>query len=291
MGTKIGSQDGITAGMNRLRDLDPAGTLLKKGTDGKWPDMNQALHGVPIDQWKAWDKWQRSFQILKDDHDATMGGGSTPPFEPPPSNLATLAQRIIFCAQNPLAAMGAPPGHIIALTADPGYASFVDQNVINQLRSKFQTLASWGVQTQIPAQRIRDFQAQWGLNYCIFQGETDEEYRTAIEVGAEVIVGNANAWSEDHRREATALINQGDLAFTQETYTNLGGPWPEDSSSAGVPCASFTLGVYDGTNEQPGKGWNPSLQAYKDHTPPSVWPLVSIYHAAGVNPAEWGLLT
>jgi hypothetical protein len=201
-----------------------------------------------------------------------------------------MAQRIIFCAQDPLAAMGAPPGHIIALTADPGYASFVDQNVVNQLRSRFETLASWGVQTQIPAQRIRDFQAQWGLDYCIFQGETDEEYRTAIEAGAEVIVGNANSWTEAHRQDATARINQGILAFTQETYTNLGGPWPEDSSSAGVPCASFTLGVYDGSNEQPGKGWDPSLQAYKDHTPASVWPLVSIYHAAGVDPSEWGLL-
>jgi hypothetical protein len=289
MAQTIGDQDGITAGANRLRDLDPAGTLLKKTADGKWPNMWDELADVPVQDWKAWDKWQRSFQIVVDDHDAAIGGDEYHP-PSPADDLAALAQRIIFCAQDPLAAMGAPSRHIIALTADPGYASFVDTNVINQLRSKFETLASWGVQTQIPAQRIRDFQAQWGLDYCIFQGETDEEYRTAIEAGAEVIVGNANSWTDAHRQDATARINQGALAFTQETYTNLGGPWPEDSSSAGVPCASFTLGVYDGSNEQPGKGWDPSLQAYKEHTPASVWPLVSIYHAAGVDPAEWGLL-
>jgi len=67
--SEIGSQDGITAACNRLRDLDPGGTLLKK-SGGKWPDIST----LPPDlsTWKAYDKLQRSLQILKTDHDASF---------------------------------------------------------------------------------------------------------------------------------------------------------------------------------------------------------------------------
>jgi hypothetical protein len=65
--TQIGSQDGIKAAVNRLRDLDPSGTLLKKA-GGSWPDISSL--NQPVDQWKAYDKLQRTLQILKDDHDA-----------------------------------------------------------------------------------------------------------------------------------------------------------------------------------------------------------------------------
>jgi len=68
--TVIGSQDGIAAMCNRLRDLDPAGTLLKKDASGKWPKDLSSLEGVPIDQWKAYDKAQRALRILCQDHDA-----------------------------------------------------------------------------------------------------------------------------------------------------------------------------------------------------------------------------
>ena len=64
----IGPNDGITAMMNRLRDLDPGGTRLVKGTDGKWPPVDTLT--VPVKDWKAYDKAERSLQILVDDHDA-----------------------------------------------------------------------------------------------------------------------------------------------------------------------------------------------------------------------------
>jgi len=65
---RIGDQDGVTAAMNRVRDLDPAGTLLTKGADGKWPDISTLTQ--PLSQWKAYDKLQRTLTILKTDHDA-----------------------------------------------------------------------------------------------------------------------------------------------------------------------------------------------------------------------------
>lgn len=66
----IGYNDGIAAAVNRLRDMDPSGTKLVKGADGKWPPITS----LPPDlsTWKAYDKLQRTLQILKDDHDAGM---------------------------------------------------------------------------------------------------------------------------------------------------------------------------------------------------------------------------
>jgi hypothetical protein len=63
----IGDQDGIVAAVNRLRTLDPAGTLLQPDAKGKWPPLESLT--VPVKDWKAYDKFQRTLQILKDDHD------------------------------------------------------------------------------------------------------------------------------------------------------------------------------------------------------------------------------
>jgi hypothetical protein len=68
---KIGNQHGITAAMNRLRDLDPGGTALIRGEEG-WPDISTLP--PDLNKHKAWDKLQRTLQILKDDHDAAGQG-------------------------------------------------------------------------------------------------------------------------------------------------------------------------------------------------------------------------
>ena len=66
----IGNADGIAATFNRLRDLDPLGTLLQK-QGNKWPSIETLEQ--PVEEWKAYDKAQRSLQILVDDHDAALG--------------------------------------------------------------------------------------------------------------------------------------------------------------------------------------------------------------------------
>ena len=97
----IGYQHGIVAGMNGLRDLDPSKTLLKK-KDGKWPSIDTLSDpetGVPLDQWKAWDKMERAFTILVHDHDAAQGGGSPDPPEPPPAQTyVKVAPRVAYKA-------------------------------------------------------------------------------------------------------------------------------------------------------------------------------------------------
>lgn len=62
---KIGDQDGISASANRLRALDPGGTIVPQGKT--IDDLTQ-----PLSQWKAWDKLERTLRILKDDHDAAV---------------------------------------------------------------------------------------------------------------------------------------------------------------------------------------------------------------------------
>lgn len=69
---KIGSQDGVTASCNRLRDRDSAGTRLVK-TGGKWPSID-TLASVPLDQWKAYDKLERALTLLVADHDTRAAG-------------------------------------------------------------------------------------------------------------------------------------------------------------------------------------------------------------------------
>jgi hypothetical protein len=83
--TLIGYNDGIAAEYNRLRDMDPGGTILKKDSKGKWLPLS-SLDSVPLDDWKAYDKAERRARILKDDHDAAISGGGSPdPPDPPPA--------------------------------------------------------------------------------------------------------------------------------------------------------------------------------------------------------------
>jgi hypothetical protein len=76
LATKITTQDGVTASINRLRDLDPGGTSLVKIEDPKkpgkmvWPSIDTLT--IPLDQQKAYDKLERALSILVEDHDASL---------------------------------------------------------------------------------------------------------------------------------------------------------------------------------------------------------------------------
>jgi hypothetical protein len=96
-GQLIGYQHGITAMMNRLRDMDPEGTVLVK-SGGKWPSIDTIP--VPLDQWKAYDKAERAFTILCYDHDQATeqanGGGEPEPQPPqPPTSYVRVAPKTV----------------------------------------------------------------------------------------------------------------------------------------------------------------------------------------------------
>ena len=84
MAQSIGYQDGITAAINRLRTSDPGGTIVKKGPDGKWPkEPLETIKDVPLENWKAWDKLERTLGILAYDHDQAVTPSPLPPVDPP----------------------------------------------------------------------------------------------------------------------------------------------------------------------------------------------------------------
>ncbi|HKE76632.1 MAG TPA: hypothetical protein VKB57_23645 [Acidimicrobiales bacterium] len=68
----IGTQDGIHASVERLRKLDPGGTKPNRNPDD-------------LATWGAWDKLERTLQILRDDHDT----GGTVGYEAPPFGGST----------------------------------------------------------------------------------------------------------------------------------------------------------------------------------------------------------
>lgn len=197
----------------------------------------------------------------------------------PPVPLAELGRNVMFTAWNPQAALRAPKHWTVALSADPAYDAAA-RAAASMIKARG-PLAVWGVQTQIGVQRIKDFGKQVGADFLIFQGETAEEYDTAIAAGARLIVGNPNAWTDAQRADAIA---RGDsLATLFEVYSNEGSPWPDAASSRNVPVSCEVLGVGWGTNPY-------QLADYKPHTPPGVWQTMSVYLAENLSDESWGLL-
>jgi hypothetical protein len=287
MAQKIGSQHGATAAANRWRNLDPGGTKLVKLPNGQWPSIDTL--SVPQDQWGAYDKLERALKIAFADHDAAIGGDEYHP-PSPTDDLAVLAKNVIFCAQNSEAALSSPTKYKVALTADPAYAQWATQSIVDQFHAQGRLVFAWGVQTQIPPSAITDLRDRLGMDGAIMQGETQEEYETAMQAGAGIIIANPNAWNQASRDDANQRIAAGTLAVIGEDYANLGGPPPNEYGAGGVNICSVCIGVYDGSNEQPDTGWNPSVAWYKENCSPSMWADIGVYHASGVNPAEWGLL-
>ena len=195
----------------------------------------------------------------------------------PPSDLAQLAQHCLYTAWSPEAALNAPASWKVLLSADPAFDQAA-RAAAPKIRAHGNMLGAWGNQTQIGAQRIKDFAAAVGADFVVYQAETAAEYDSAIAAGAVLIVGNPNAWTAAQRIDATDRVNTGRLAIQFEVYTNEGGPWPNAASSQGVPAASEVLGV----------GWGRfpySLADYKANTPAGVWAGMSIYLAEAVQ--DW----
>ena len=227
---------------------------------------------------------------------------------PPPGGLAQHAQRVMFNAWGAghaqLTASKSYPNVLhftMALTADLHVSCSPDDNATVRAQKAAAYLAAaadaaaqwkkipgcmvaaWGNQSQIGRGAIASFGAAISANYLIHQAESSAEYDDALADGASIIIGNANSWTDGQRKDGAARVNAGTLAYIHETYTNQGEPWPDASSSQGVPAAALS----------PGVGWGPypfQLPAYQPHTPPSAWPTISPYLAEDFTTASWEVL-
>lgn len=208
---------------------------------------------------------------------------------PPPVPLAAHVQNIIFAAQSPLTALGAPSKYGIALTADPAYAEWATPSTVAALRQAGHRVYAWGNQSQIPAMAIYSLRDRLKLDGCIFQSETENELLSGFAAGAQLFVGNPNSWVgriSTWNRRAQA----GEVAMSMEVYTNAtGSPWPSGASSQGAIIASECIGCYDASGEHSGVGRDIQPSQYKQHTPPAIWAGICVYHAAGVWEG-WGAL-
>lgn len=237
----IGTQDGIVAAVNRLRDLDPAGTLLKKGPSG-WPSITT----LPSDlsTWKAYDKLQRTLQILKDDHDVT----DEDDYRPPSSKLATVQARM-FLAQAPLDCLAAPAGMVPVCTADPGYREWYTPDVIAKLRERFELVEAWcdcrssGGTPYSAAQAMVD---ELGLDGPAWgQCETAAEFDHGHAGGARRMVGQLAGLRPDQ----AARIGSTEVLLAFELYRNV-MPWQvPDYGTSGAGVGGNCIGCYASETE------------------------------------------
>jgi hypothetical protein len=261
MATKIGNQDGITAGCNRLRDLDPGGTLLKKGSDGKWPDMNEALADTPVDEWKAWDKWQRSFQILKNDHDASLpsNGGGNGGYVPPPADLS-LVQNVLILADDPWPALDSPTKYKIWVTADLGYRHiYQDGSFIQAAKNQGRQVWSWCdckavLGTGTAPEVAQEMATQFGLDGAAGEGEHSAAFQSGLDAGMTVFVVNLSALTEEQLK----LVDGHTSVVTAELYLNkepnhvvdwkncsgVGSNCGATYASAGEPATATPIDTY-----------------------------------------------
>jgi hypothetical protein len=219
--------------------------------------MNQALAGVPLDQWKAWDKWQRSFQILVDDHDAAIAsGGNTEPQppepEPPDGDYLDAARARIFLANDPLEALKAPDWMVPVCTADPGYRYWYDPDTIDRLRARFGIVEAWcdcrpaGYGT--PYAEAVKMVNELGLDGPAWgQCETTAEFDHAYTNGARRMVGNINSQVLDADR--LAKISSGEVLVTVELYRNLQPGLQPDWRSANAGIGGNCIAIYGSAEE------------------------------------------
>lgn len=202
-----------------------------------------------------------------------------PPSPPPRSVLTFQAQRVIFCANAPLACPAGLRGYTAALSADPAYAEWASRGTVTLLRDRGYRVVSWCDCDATPAAAAIALIAQLGLDGWIGQAETSEQLHNCIQAGCHTIVGNPNAWTADERRIITAQIERGVQAIIGEMYR------PDPGYSAqGVPIASFCYGIaLDAGSYTP-------LAEYLAASPPGSIETCCVFHAAGLRDDDWRLL-
>lgn len=216
------------------------------------------------------------------------------PIKPPnppvtlPVSLSGHVQNIIFAAQAPLTALGAPGKYGVAITADPAYAEWATPATVAALRQRGHRVYAWGNQAQIAAALIYKLCDDLKLDGSIFQSETEYELLSGLAAGGQLFVGNPNSWLA-RIPQWNELVTAGKTAMTFEVYWNATGVNPALASSQGAIVASECIGCYDASGEHPDTGSDKQPSEYKAQMNPSVWTGVCVYHAAGVTEG-WGSL-
>jgi hypothetical protein len=256
--TKIGSQHGATAAANRWRNIDPGGTKLVKGPDGKWPSIDTLT--VPQDQWGAYDKLERALRITFADHDAAADGGGSPlpPFEP--TLDLGLVQNVLILADDPWPALDSPTKYKIWVTADLGYRHIYDDGAfIFQARAQGRAIYSWcdckAVLGNGTAPEVAlDMAEEYNLDGACGEGEHSAAFQSGIDAGMTIFVVNLSALTEEQLDlvDGHAAIVTAELYLNKEpghivdwkNCTGVGSNCGATYESAGEPATATPIDTY-----------------------------------------------
>jgi hypothetical protein len=279
--TTIGPQHGATAAANRWRNLDPGGTKLRKGADGKWPSIGTLT--IPLDQWGAYDKLERALSITFADHDAADDDD----YRPPGVNVSS-AQARAFLAQSPLDALEGPSWLVPVCTADLGYRDFYSPDTIAQLRAHFGRVEAW-CDCRIPSGYVEGE----GTGYDVAEAMVDElgldgpawgqcetapEFDNAYAGGARRMIGQFAALRSDQ----CDRIGTGEVLLAFELYRNV-WPWQvPDYGDDGAGVGGNAIGCYGSSSE--GATYK-SVASYKAEG--YYVPKRDSVYAIGLTPQDW----
>lgn len=240
---------------NRLRDRDPGGTLLER-TEAGWPDIST----LPPDlsKWKAYDKAQRTMQILARDHDAALGGngGGPEPIPPPvPDTELSVVQNVLILADDPWPALDAPLHYKFWVTADLGLRDIYADNVfIQEAKDQGREVWSWcdcktphgyvegvGTGPDVAIKMALDFD----LDGAAGEGERADAFQNGYDAGLRVFVVDLSALTDDQ----VGLIAAAKALATVELYLNK-QPWMvPDWKNANAGIGSNCGATYGSPNE------------------------------------------
>lgn len=212
---------------------------------------------------------------------------SSTPAPAPLPGLAMLARNVVFFANVTGDAAGAflalPARWRGAVTADEAYHSAELEALIAGAHKQGRPLAPWcdcrepdGDPPGTPFRAARAMQARYGLGEPIGECESSTEFDHALAAGARLLIGNPTALDAGRRAEAGRRIAAGTLAIIGEMYRPDAG-----YSAEGVDIASVCYGVAldDGAHTP--------VSAYLEASSPAERATFGVYHAAGLEPADW----
>ncbi len=188
----------------------------------------------------------------------------------PPDVRDPRALFVVFAAQEPLTALGAPPKYCVALSADEAYRA-ESIAAIDPLRKAGHRVAGWcdcRVEGGTPAAFGQAFVSTQGLDYFVGQAESAAEFDNAMSVNAPVVVGNITSLRQDQ----VDKISRHEVALIQEDYWNEG--WGRATHPA---ITAWCAGIY------PTGLWDPTIAQYQAA---GRWSNGDgLYHAAAVH--DW----
>lgn len=229
--------------------------------------------------------WQLRRELLKarKPTNTTVTPPPAPP-EPPLTIDAARFRNLVFAAQNPLAALAAPPKYTVLFTADPAYDGWASAGAADQLRQAGHKVGVWYVPTEVSKARAEEVLRRVGGTLLLGEGETRPQFWASVHDGLEALIGNLSDTVADP--DAVKVVAVGKVAYVNEFYWNQSrGRRPDNHQ---LPVVSLCIACYDGhLDSSASDAWAPHTGDYK--AAGYWWDTMSVY-GPGMTQADYEAL-